>query len=44
MKLHYPPAQSDIQSIANDRKLNDMRMFDLVYHPFIAATPRFDKP
>ena len=35
MKLHYPLAQFDVQCIciwfiANDNKLNDIRMFDLV--------------
>src|SRR6516162_9905676 len=43
MKLHYPLAQFDVQCIciwfvANDNKLNDIRMFDLVRRRFTATT------
>ena len=30
VKLYYPPAQFDIQSVSSNGKLNDIRMFNLV--------------
>ena len=38
MELHYSPAQFDIESVSNDGKLNDIRMFNLVGRRFTAAT------
>jgi hypothetical protein len=35
MKLHYPPAQLDIQPVSRDGDLNDVRMIKLVRHRFI---------
>jgi hypothetical protein len=42
MKLHYSPAQFDIQLVANDGYLNHVRMANLVRHRFIA--PRHVTP
>jgi len=42
MKLHYSPAQFDIQFVANDGYLNDVRMANLVRYRFIA--PRHVTP
>jgi hypothetical protein len=49
MKLHYPPAQFDIecvaiQFVANEGELNDARMFILVRHRFIATRWRHITP
>jgi hypothetical protein len=44
MKLHYSPAQFDIQSVANDGNLNDVRMVNLVRHRFIVRRPRYMTP
>jgi hypothetical protein len=38
MKLHYSATQFDIQSIANDGNLNDVRMINLVRHRFVVGT------
>jgi hypothetical protein len=42
MKLHYSPAQFDIQLVANDGYLNHVRMANLVRHRLIA--PRHVTP
>ena len=48
MKLHYPPAQFDIQSftmsVANEGNLNDVWMVNLVRHPFIVRRPSHTGP
>ena len=37
MKLHYPLAQFDVQSVSSNGKLDDVRMFNLVRCRFSAA-------
>jgi len=48
MKLHYPPAQFDIQSftmsVANEGNLNDVWMVNLVRYPFIVRRPSHTGP
>jgi hypothetical protein len=40
MELHYSLAQFDIQSVANDGNLNDVRMVNLVRQRFVVWRPR----
>jgi len=38
MELHYSPTQFDIESVSDDRKLNDIWMFSFVRRRFTTAT------